>query len=540
MTRIVVAAVALAALAPFASRASGAETVEILAPAAGAHVRRVVRITASAPPGVTSVDFSWSRDGAAWRVLASDADGSDGWEAAWDTRPLNGRVRIRATASTGASATVAVVVDNSRPALAARVRPASFSPNGDGRKDTARITVRTDELVLVHVRVLRGSGKTVRSLAKAARTRRTFTLRWDGRNRRGRRLADGPYLVAVTARDLAGNRTSRRRRIRVDTRRPRLRWRSRGGVAPLRSVTVRFHLRDASPPLRGRFGLESAYGRTMHAWRRRLTRGRGRATLSRREVRRTVPGAYRLRAVVVDAAGNRSRPYRSPAYRLDHPVATRVVARVDTAGRRVALTFDDCVFSGSWSSILHTLARQRVKAGFFCPGKQVRAYPRLAARTVRAGHTVGSHGWDHAPLYELPYWQVLRRLRADRRVWWRWRGAATPYFRPVEGAFGPTVLSAAAAAGYRYTVVWDVDTRDWTDPGVGTIVARAVGGARRGSIILLHVKPETAAALPAIIGGLRARGLRPVGLDALVHSPRAGLSKGGWRGPRLADERRVH
>ncbi len=111
-----------------------------------------------------------------------------------------------------------------------------------------------------------------------------------------------------------------------------------------------------------------------------------------------------------------------------------MVARVDNAGPHVALTFDDCFFPSSWNSILRTLARNRVNAAFFCPGYLVRAFPDLAARTVRAGHTIGSHGWDHA-LLASAYGNILWRLKRDRNVWWRWREAAVPYFRPPYGAY---------------------------------------------------------------------------------------------------------
>jgi peptidoglycan/xylan/chitin deacetylase (PgdA/CDA1 family) len=89
-------------------------------------------------------------------------------------------------------------------------------------------------------------------------------------------------------------------------------------------------------------------------------------------------------------------------------------------------------------------------------------------------------------------------------------------------------LAAAGATGYRYTVVWDVDPRDWTNPGVGAIVDRSVRPARSGSIILLHTKPQTALALRGIIRALRRRGLEPIALDALLHRQGAAPSRGGW------------
>ncbi len=34
--------------------------------------------------------------------------------------------------------------------------------------------------------------------------------------------------------------------------------------------------------------------------------------------------------------------------------------------------------------------------------------------------------------------------------------------------------------------MWDVDTNDWRKPGSSVVAARAVNGAKPGSIILVH------------------------------------------------------
>jgi peptidoglycan/xylan/chitin deacetylase (PgdA/CDA1 family) len=69
-------------------------------------------------------------------------------------------------------------------------------------------------------------------------------------------------------------------------------------------------------------------------------------------------------------------------------------------------------------------------------------------------------------------------------------------------------------------VLWSVDTGDFQLPGVQAIVQRALAGAHPGAIILLHDgggnRAETIAALPAIIRGLRARGLEPVTVPRLL------------------------
>jgi peptidoglycan/xylan/chitin deacetylase (PgdA/CDA1 family) len=69
-------------------------------------------------------------------------------------------------------------------------------------------------------------------------------------------------------------------------------------------------------------------------------------------------------------------------------------------------------------------------------------------------------------------------------------------------------------------VLWTVDTNDYTKPGVAAIVHSAESGARPGAIILMHDaggdRSETLAALPAIIRGLRRRGLEPVTVPRLL------------------------
>lgn len=94
--------------------------------------------------------------------------------------------------------------------------------------------------------------------------------------------------------------------------------------------------------------------------------------------------------------------------------------------------------------------------------------------------------------------------------------STAPFYRPPYGAYGSGLRAAAAAEGYHYILLWDVDTNDWKGPPPSSVITqRAVGGARKGSIILMHTKPNTAAAFPDILRGLKAKGLRPVGLSEL-------------------------
>ena len=79
-------------------------------------------------------------------------------------------------------------------------------------------------------------------------------------------------------------------------------------------------------------------------------------------------------------------------------------------------------------------------------------------------------------------------------------------------------MSAAEALGERI-VLWSVDPADW-QPGATArqIAHKVLAAVRPGSIVILHDgggnRAATAAALPAIVKGIRHRGLRLVAIAA--------------------------
>ena len=98
-----------------------------------------------------------------------------------------------------------------------------------------------------------------------------------------------------------------------------------------------------------------------------------------------------------------------------------------------------------------------------------------------------------------------------------------PFFRPPYGGYDTSALATLGTAGYRYTVLWDVDTIDWRPiandppgPTADQIVAKVLAGAEGGSIVLMHLGGyETLDALPDIVTGLTERGFDLVNLDTM-------------------------
>jgi peptidoglycan/xylan/chitin deacetylase (PgdA/CDA1 family) len=96
-----------------------------------------------------------------------------------------------------------------------------------------------------------------------------------------------------------------------------------------------------------------------------------------------------------------------------------------------------------------------------------------------------------------------------------------PWFRPPYGGLNDQIPAVVGAAGWGYIVMWDIDTIDWRPladggPTPSEIVKKVVSNAKGGSIVLMHLGGySTYDALPGMIDGLRAKGLRPVTLGEM-------------------------
>ncbi len=133
-------------------------------------------------------------------------------------------------------------------------------------------------------------------------------------------------------------------------------------------------------------------------------------------------------------------------------------------------------------------------------------------RILASGDEIGNHSYNH------PRYPGYGQLRATQRRIRAATGFVPCLFRPPYGAFDEKVLSAVRRNGLE-TILWSVDSEDDHHPGAGVIRANAVGRAEPGSIILMHDgghHPQTVAALPGVIRGLRARGFRFETITALL------------------------
>ncbi|QGN59368.1 polysaccharide deacetylase family protein [Nostocoides sp. HKS02] len=185
---------------------------------------------------------------------------------------------------------------------------------------------------------------------------------------------------------------------------------------------------------------------------------------------------------------------------------------------QVALTFHGQGPVELVHSILSACHRADAHITVFAVGNWLEATPGIGREIVAAGHELGNHTWSHQQMKQLSPAEAEREARKGAEALRAAVGTAGWWFRPSGTQHSTaTIRAAALAAGYQRCVSYDVDPGDYLDPGSSAVRDRTLAAVKPGSIVSLHFgHPGTATALPAILAGLRSRGLAPVTLSHLL------------------------
>jgi peptidoglycan/xylan/chitin deacetylase (PgdA/CDA1 family) len=190
--------------------------------------------------------------------------------------------------------------------------------------------------------------------------------------------------------------------------------------------------------------------------------------------------------------------------------------------KEIALTFDDG--PGPFTpQVLSVLEHYHVRATFFVIGRMLQYFGASTVREIEDGDVIGDHTESHPMLAHLSAHDQYEELFEQMARIELLGGRRPTLFRPPYGSFNATTLRELKRL-HLLMVLWSVDTDDYEQPGVSTIVSRAMEGAQPGAIILLHdaggQRQETIEALPLIIKGFRERGYKLVTIPQLLaHDP---------------------
>ena len=182
---------------------------------------------------------------------------------------------------------------------------------------------------------------------------------------------------------------------------------------------------------------------------------------------------------------------------------------IDDGRKAIALTIDDGPSPVYTPQVLRLLEKYRVTATFSMIGIQASSNPRVAREVADAGHLIANHTWTHPDLAYLPPAVVADQMDRATGAIHAATGRVPGLFRAPYGAWSPFVLQRCAQTRM-IPLGWSVDPRDWSRPGVSSIIANIMRNTRTGSIILEHDgggnRSQTVAALTYVIPRLLAAG----------------------------------
>ncbi|MEI6689177.1 MAG: polysaccharide deacetylase family protein [Thermoleophilia bacterium] len=207
-------------------------------------------------------------------------------------------------------------------------------------------------------------------------------------------------------------------------------------------------------------------------------------------------------------------------YATEVPASDGVNAGSSSAGDVVALTFDDGPGKDTWD-VLALLKRYKMHATFFVIGQNIANNPGVIEAAVADGNVVADHSMTHASLPSLDAAGLKSEIVDTKQLIVAAAGRAPTLMRPPFGDFTGKTNEYVRAQGM-LPVLWTIDSNDWALQDPGTIAANVLNSPalKPGAIILLHDgsmnRQMTVNALPMILDGLKARGLRSVTVPELL------------------------
>ncbi|MBS2535037.1 polysaccharide deacetylase family protein [Catenulispora sp. NF23] len=194
---------------------------------------------------------------------------------------------------------------------------------------------------------------------------------------------------------------------------------------------------------------------------------------------------------------------------------TQAFTEVDHAatGRaQVALTFHGDGDPQLAQSLLKEAEANDARLTVLAVGRWLGGNPEMARRVLDGGHELGNHTENHVDISSLSPTAAFAEIEACAARLRKLTGSPGIWFRPSQTQHAnPMLVEQARRAGYRTVLSYDVDPLDYEDPSAAQITERLLAAVHPGAVVSMHLGHQhTVTALPAVLAGLKARGLAAV------------------------------
>lgn len=193
---------------------------------------------------------------------------------------------------------------------------------------------------------------------------------------------------------------------------------------------------------------------------------------------------------------------------------------VDITEPKIAISFDAAWGNEDTQKILGILKENNVHATFFMTGGWIESYPDDVKAIAKAGHELGNHSENHKQMSKLSSEECKQEIMTPHEKVKELTGVEMKVFRPPYGDYNDTLINTLQDCNY-HAIQWDVDSLDWKDYGVDSILNTVLNHKHlgNGSIILCHNGAKyTADALDQLIKGLKEKGFTFVTMSELIYT----------------------
>ncbi|MEM7109587.1 MAG: polysaccharide deacetylase family protein [Bacteroidota bacterium] len=150
----------------------------------------------------------------------------------------------------------------------------------------------------------------------------------------------------------------------------------------------------------------------------------------------------------------------------------------------IYLTFDDGPIPGITPFIQDTLTDFKIKATFFCVGDNLRKYREIAQESIRLGHTIANHTFNHLNGWKTNKNDYLENIELCENLI-NELGVKCHLFRPPYGKISKSQIQLMKS-NYRM-IMWDVLTGDYSKKmSTQSCLEGSIKATDEGSIVLFH------------------------------------------------------
>lgn len=185
--------------------------------------------------------------------------------------------------------------------------------------------------------------------------------------------------------------------------------------------------------------------------------------------------------------------------------------------KKVAISFDAAWGNEDTEKLIEILKKYNVKTTFFVVGEWVDKYPESVKALSDAGHEIMNHSDTHPHLPQLSVEKIKEEINSCDDKIEKITGKRPFLTRVPYGDYDNKTILALKELNH-FCIQWNIDSLDWKNPPVESMIKRVVSKVSDGSIILFHnAAINTPAALPSIIEGIKNKGYEIVPVSEVIY-----------------------